>query len=336
MKNFLTTTLLLSVCLFPMAGQIDLEDGLQAYYSFDGNADDESLNGYDGFVNGAVLSNDCLDNEESSYYFDGIDDYIEILDNDVLDFEMGQSFAISLNFRADSITNNETSADLISKWTSAHLDTAYSYGVRILSQHSETPGRINIARYDSDDFGCNGITKFVSEDSYLDGHWHSLVFQGNSSGVLSIFIDGIHLGSYMDESLCSLVSQSNLIFGARGYAGNVINKPFKGNIDEIRIYDRELSLEEVDILNSCNESSSLQNLITTDLLIYPNPTNGIIKIVNFENFKIRQIEIYDLMGKKVFESNLTEFELEADTGVYFMHIALLGQKTTIRRKIIKI
>ena len=51
-------------------------DGLVGYWPFDGNANDESDNGNNGNVNGAVSTNDRFNNENSAYYFDGINDYI--------------------------------------------------------------------------------------------------------------------------------------------------------------------------------------------------------------------------------------------------------------------
>ena len=52
------------------AAQADLNDGLVAYYPFNGNADDESGNGNDGIVYGATLTEDRFGNTDSAYYFD--------------------------------------------------------------------------------------------------------------------------------------------------------------------------------------------------------------------------------------------------------------------------
>ena len=63
----------------------DLSDGLQAYYPFNGNANDESGNENDGTVSGAYLTNDRFGNSNSAYCFDGSDDFIEINDSNSLD-----------------------------------------------------------------------------------------------------------------------------------------------------------------------------------------------------------------------------------------------------------
>ena len=60
----------------------DINDGLVAYYPFNGNADDESGNLNDGtLVNGPALCEDRFGNPDSAYCFDGVDDYIDIADS---------------------------------------------------------------------------------------------------------------------------------------------------------------------------------------------------------------------------------------------------------------
>ena len=46
------------ISILPALQAQDLTDGLVAYYPFNGNANDESGNGNDGTVNGAILSAD--------------------------------------------------------------------------------------------------------------------------------------------------------------------------------------------------------------------------------------------------------------------------------------
>ncbi len=56
--------------------KIDLRSGLVAEYLFNGNAQDSSGNERHGTVVGAVLCEDRFGKSESAYYFDGKDDYI--------------------------------------------------------------------------------------------------------------------------------------------------------------------------------------------------------------------------------------------------------------------
>jgi hypothetical protein len=54
----------------------DLTNGLIAYYPFNGNANDESGNGYTGVVYGATLTVDRLGRVDSAYSFNGTNNYI--------------------------------------------------------------------------------------------------------------------------------------------------------------------------------------------------------------------------------------------------------------------
>ena len=63
----------------------DFQNGLVAWYPFDGNASDMSGNGNHGTVNGAVPSTDRFWDAGKAYEFDGVDDYILLPDNDLLE-----------------------------------------------------------------------------------------------------------------------------------------------------------------------------------------------------------------------------------------------------------
>ncbi len=65
----------------------DFNEGLVAYYPFNGNTIDESENDFDGIEHGGVqITTDRFGNTGSAYYLDGIDDYIST------DIEINSSF----------------------------------------------------------------------------------------------------------------------------------------------------------------------------------------------------------------------------------------------------
>ena len=63
------------------------KDGLVAYYPFNGNANDESKNENNGKVFGATLTKNRFGQLNSAYYFDGVDDYIKIENDESLNPE---------------------------------------------------------------------------------------------------------------------------------------------------------------------------------------------------------------------------------------------------------
>ena len=93
--------LVLGVCGL---AQADLNDGLVAYYPFNGNANDESGNGNDGVVNGATLTSDRFGDVDNTYLFEG-NDYINFGDKLDIDDNAFQGIEVIIG----SMTHNERS-----------------------------------------------------------------------------------------------------------------------------------------------------------------------------------------------------------------------------------
>ena len=68
-------------------GYADLNDGLVAYYPFNGNANDESGNGNNGIVYGATLAVDRYGKPNGAYYFDGSSNYIKVPHKEILNIQ---------------------------------------------------------------------------------------------------------------------------------------------------------------------------------------------------------------------------------------------------------
>src|SRR6187397_3320545 len=80
MRTRLTLPIILLCLLFAVkaTAQVDLSKGLMAYYPFNGNANDASGNGNNPIFNNATLTADYYGNTNSAYYFNGVNNYIEI------------------------------------------------------------------------------------------------------------------------------------------------------------------------------------------------------------------------------------------------------------------
>ena len=97
----------LTVCavifLFCGIANAKINDGLVAYYPFNGNANDESGNGHNGVVNGAILTSDRFGNANKAYSFAGTDDDIDLAGTGSLDFLTGGfSLVAWTNFTAET------------------------------------------------------------------------------------------------------------------------------------------------------------------------------------------------------------------------------------------
>ena len=81
-KKFNVILVLISIVLIVISisieiGYADLNEGLVAYYPFNGNANDESGNGNHGSVHGATLTVDRCGMPDRAYRFNG-SDYIDL------------------------------------------------------------------------------------------------------------------------------------------------------------------------------------------------------------------------------------------------------------------
>ena len=75
-------------------------NGLVGWWPFNGNANDESGNGNNGTVNGATLTADRNGKANSAYSFDGVNDFIEVAQNQTLNNV--SSFSISIWYKIDN------------------------------------------------------------------------------------------------------------------------------------------------------------------------------------------------------------------------------------------
>ena len=165
--------------------QVNLENGLVAFYPFNGNTDDESGNNqHAAIVNTPILGVDCKNSPKSAYYFDGINDYIEVPNNSNINFGISDSFAISVWIKAPFEQANSvgTVSDILSKW-SANLTQPYSYTIRINNQNNNKPGAIVVARYDGNENSCNNSSKIESNILLNDNRWHNIIFQKGSDSI---------------------------------------------------------------------------------------------------------------------------------------------------------
>jgi hypothetical protein len=223
------------------------DDGLVAYYPYNGNANDESGNGNNGSVNGPKLTIDRFDSINAAYEFDGVDDYIHLSSIDNIAFNNG---SVALWFKlSDGFKKGNNTINLFSKDKS----TIDKDAIELYFENSS--GKLYL---DCEDSG--GIRS--NSDSW-DDQWHFVVITWGDSGV-QMFIDG----TKQNETI-----QSKFSVGA--YPTHIGTHQgeqwfFKGIIDDVYIYDRVISDLEIQALY-------IKNIDVMDL------DNGLIAYYGFEN-----------------------------------------------------
>jgi len=236
--------LLLIFILYLFSQGQDLNNGLIAYFPFNGNANDESGYHHDGIVHGATLTTDRFGNPNSAYFFDGIDDYIE---TDVFTWDDNWTITGWFYFSATTNIQNRTIIRQGSDINASRIQLLVS-----------NPPSNNPLRWDVK--GPKNAFDRVTNETIIPNTWRFFAFIRDNN-LFKLYIDSHFLDSIIIDVGKIFISDP-LLIGA--FIGN--NPSFwRGKIDEIRIYDRTLTE---------NEISQLYNQVPTSGLIAYYPFNG--------------------------------------------------------------
>lgn len=209
-------------------------NGLVGEWLFSGNANDTSGNGLHGTVNGATLVADRDGNPSCAYSFDGSNDYIEVADNALLDITDELTICAWVKFTINA------RGGIVSKWNGGwgsndpQAYDLFTNGTSIGSSINGTGGTDNTN---------------VSTTSLNDGNWHFVVVTVQSSldtNEQKHYIDGSLDAEFDTTEDIIRVSDSNLYFGYESPSES--QAAFNGCIDDVRIYNRALSADEISLL----------------------------------------------------------------------------------------
>ncbi len=216
------------VFAFGSIASADLNNGLVAYYSFDGDANDETGNGHHGIVSGAALTTDRNGNQNSAYSFDGIDDYIKIPHHADLNF--GGDFSISFWVNAYDVSGARV---MLAKGQDCRSGYFFGWG---------GPNGFKLS-YESQWCKTKGIGYPVPR-----GEWHHVsVTVDNTNLKMYYYLDGVSVKEADIESF-STNNTYPLVLG-RHFSwyngGGGYSYPWVGDLDELRLYNRLLTEAEV-------------------------------------------------------------------------------------------
>lgn len=209
-----------------LSGYDPVWNGLVAYYPFNGNVNDASGNGNNGTSIGAILATDRFGNPNSAYAFSGSEAY--------LDFGSPSYLAL---------TNNLT----LTAWC---LFNGGIQNPRILSSAGGGYELLvdGTGSERSFDFVCGG--QFSTSVVYQQNIWHSVVAVAQN-GTGYIYVDGELAGTG------SVGIPSNNNGFQIGKNSEQATDFWGGSIDDVRIYNRALSPNDVATLYALESQSTL-------------------------------------------------------------------------------
>jgi len=222
--------------------QINLNNGLVGHFSFDNNAFDQSSVGVSGTVYNAILTAGKTNNPNEAYSFNGVNSYIDCSSNQ-------RSISSTVTVSAWVKTTTMGLQFIVSKY-----DWTVDKGFHLFIQNgtAQVAGRNNGGLY---------VTTNNSSSANIlvaDGNWHFVMAEvsGNS---WKVWVDCVLNNSVIsNSSVPSLINTGPLSIGnyIQGTtAGNQLF--FNGAIDEVRVYNRTLTIDERALLCDINFSGSI-------------------------------------------------------------------------------
>ncbi|MBO8130949.1 MAG: T9SS type A sorting domain-containing protein [Candidatus Marinimicrobia bacterium] len=190
------------------------------------------------------------------------------------------------------------------------------------------------------------IFPYTINKDEMTGSWHHFGF----------VYDGDNIRNFIDGLLDTIYIYSGLLSINDDYLGIGINSPyndafFKGRVDEIRIYSRALSDEEIFNIYKKYEQSieNQEEYVALDyelLQNYPNPFNAytVIRFTLPEEENVKLI-VYDLVGRKVKEvlnckvkPGYYSVRIDMDnmpSGIYFYQLITANKRITRKMILLK-
>jgi hypothetical protein len=255
--NGTSTTLTASVanagtsCVAPgLSGT--LTNGLVGYWPFCGNANDISGNANHGTVNGATLTTDRFGTANSAYSFDGVDDFIQVINSNSLN-----SNSTTISGWLNAVAFGGTKG-LVSRWNQSG-SPCYNYSTSIDGASNNFYGATTLY--------SGGI---ASSNNLTINNWIYFTFIHDNNQGGKVYLNGSLVGTNnVSGNICS--SLNDLFFGAQNNI-NSLWRFFNGKLDDIAIYNRALTQQEITQLYQQGQATYLWSNGATTPSITVSPT----------------------------------------------------------------
>lgn len=206
-----------------------------------GSGQDVSGNGNHATVNGARLTADRFGRADCAYSFDGLNDYLELANERRFDLN---TFTIALHVKISALPVSPSPMSpgeytLISKG-----ENAGNFTVKLTKWGGVSYGSVSYAQRTASGTWTSGSAGTIGLNRF---HHIAVTLEG---AVLRLYVDGqlklekINVGPRLLNDAPVLIGRS---------AGAASPNSFKGIIDDVRVYSRALSAQEIEQLRLAPE-----------------------------------------------------------------------------------
>jgi len=315
--------LLLSFICFTAISQ-NLSDHLLLHYTFDGNTNDISGNGYDGVPFGVTYGADRFGNPDSACYFNGIDNYVNFPNLAVLKPNLPVSFAFWINYNSENFNQQVV--------FNTSFEENRCTGVWFNSSLANNGHAINFGNGNYY-YSPESRNTFLCYKEVAVNFWKHIIVVVNSATDMKMFIGFLNNPGTYSGTGGSLVYSNTP--GCIGRHDRDLNAPpgyFNGLIDDFMYWDRALTQADVTALQTYLSVSEI-DLNKKEVVVYYDNSKKTIEIsTNID--KVNQIVIYNVFGQEVYDNEFTSSISVANltSGIYFVNVK--SDESIVTKKVI--
>jgi len=305
--------LFLMILFVPVMLSQDINAGLIGYYPFKGNVDDHSGNGHHGIAYGnPVYEYDRWDYPNSSLVLNGQDDYVV--------FPVGDYKYLAISVWLKPFLKND----------SAYI---FDYGEGTFSSRIDAKTTATNPAY-TVFHTLNNNYVFPNASMMYYTEWHHLYLDsGSETEAPKVYIDG-----YLDKNISKkfiLKALSTFLYLGRKSVNVASCHYYYGEIDDLRIYNRPLSVLEINYLYAL-DPASLHKQDENKINIFHDYARNRILVEN-NGCSIENVQIIDAFGKLVYRDEFQPVILLSNLpkGIYFLKMTCKSDNAGIIYKFVK-
>lgn len=306
-----------------------LTDSLIFLYNFEGSTNDAWTNGLNATNNGATLVHDRNGMPNSAYYFDGIDDFLELPNSPLIKVDPPVSFAFWVNI-GSFVQDNM-------KFFKTDLNE-FDYNGYFMDGSAAANGTVQLHYGGGLGFTAPGNRRSKFSDSTITANtWHHIVGIIRDETDMDIYIDCENAEGFYNGSGPVAVSHTN----SSGRIASVLDVDgapetyAELTIDQFAMWHRALTVDDIQkICQDDLEYVGIEDYQNQSFTVYPNPSNGNVTLDLRSGLDILEVSVINNLGQRLFTSQyggsrLSKVELQLDNLPKGIHLIQIRTKTDV-------
>jgi hypothetical protein len=300
-----------------VSAQVNIANGLLAYYPFNGNANDESGNNRD-FTSAGFHETDRFGNTQKALRLMSPGD--KLSRNFSSYYNLDSNFTINfwVNTQGPSLASYPFSWGY--GWSAGNSSSDYYVEYRTNPNASSYSSRV---RFTLDDLGtgsCN-VDYDAVDTTYNLGNWEMITIVRTQT-TLNLYQNTVLVESVALSPSC--IQNASQLPATELKLGSDNSREY---VDDLMIHGRALNSQEIAYLFNLTSSwtsspTSTEVISENELRLFPNPVKNALNIQLDENSNYA-LEVTDLNGKRVYSSNLSGQNFELNTAEWVQGLYLL-------------